>query len=180
MSTCQHEWEMTNIQYGFIAFEKCSHCDGLRTYFSPMVVGEDYREGECLWRVMENAQSFRFDLRCGKCNQLEKFDDLMGFMYCTGCLEDCQVEKLQKKYAEDKTWVMVAFGFLTNSVPKPISWERLNILDEYFNQRRDTSRSRMKILSYHLIEDFTYCKGEFMFDVGMLSTEPPGERKPLF
>jgi hypothetical protein len=180
MPSCEHEWEMTNIQFGFIVFEKCSHCDKLRTYFSTMVVGEDYSEGDCLWKVMENAQSFRFDLKCKKCNHLEKYEDIMGFMYCTGCLEDCQVEILQKKYAPDKTWVMVAFGFLTDNVPKPISGERLKILDEYFNQRRDTTRSRMKILSYDLIENFTYCKGEFMFDIGMLSAEPPIERKPLF
>ncbi len=180
MSTCQHEWEMTNIQFGIIVFEKCSHCNGLRTYFSPIVVGDDYREGDCLWRVMENAQSFRFDLRCKKCNRLEKYDDIMGFMYCTGCLPDCKVEILQKKYAIKKTWVMVAFGFLTDSFPKPISPERLMILDDYFNQKRDTSRSTIKILSYDLIENFSYCKGEFIFDVGMLSLEPPTERKPLF
>jgi hypothetical protein len=179
MSTCQHEWEMTDIQFGFIVFEKCSHCNRLRTYFSPLVVGDDYREGECLWRVMESAQSFRFNLKCKNCHRLEKYDDLMGFMYCTGCLDDCQVEILQKKHAANKTWVMVAFGFLTDSIPKKIPQERLTILDDYFNQRRDTSRSTIKFLSYDLIENFSFCKGEFIFDVGMLSTEPPKERKPL-
>jgi hypothetical protein len=74
---------------------------------------------------------------------------------------------------------MVAFGFLTDSIPKKIPQERLTILDDYFNQRRDTSRSTIKFLSYDLIENFSFCKGEFIFDVGMLSTEPPKERKPL-
>ena len=179
MPSCLHQWEMTNIQFGFIVFEKCSHCDKLRTYFSPQVVGDDYREGDCLWKAMENAQSFRFDLKCKICDQLERYDDIMGFMYCTSCLADCEVEILQQKYAQEKTWVMVAFGFLTDSIPKPISPERLKIFDEYFNQRRDTSRSTIKFLSYDLIENFSYCKGEFILDVGMLSSEPPTERKPL-
>jgi len=179
MPSCPHQWEMTNIQFGFIVFEKCSHCDKLRTYFSSMVVGDDYREDDCLWKVMENAQSFRFDLKCKKCDHIEPFDDIMGFMYCTGCLADCQVEVFQKKYALDKTWVMVAFGYLSDSTPNRISDERLRIFDDYFNQRRDTSRSTIKILSYDLIENFSYCKGEFIFDVGMLSLEPPAERKQL-
>lgn len=179
MTDCQHEWEMTNIKYGFIVFEKCSHCNGLRTYFSPMVVGEDYREEKCLWQCMENAQSFTFDLKCKKCNALEKYDDMMGFMYCTSCLPECQIEIQQQKYAKQKEWVIVAFGFLPASEYNKFTPQRLHILEGYFNQRRDTSRSTIKVLSYELIENFSLCKGEFIFDVGMLSLEPPKERKKL-
>ena len=49
MSTCQHEWEMTDIQFGFIIFKKCSYCDGLRTYFSPLVVVVHIR----LWLLLK-------------------------------------------------------------------------------------------------------------------------------
>ncbi len=179
MSNCQHKWEMTNIKFGFIVFEKCNHCKKLRTYFSQMVVGEDYREGNCLWQCVENAQSFIFDLKCQICGRLEKFDDIMGFMYCTGCLPDCEVEIQQQKNAAEKKWVIVAFGFLPPSDSKAITPERLNMLEDYFNQKRDTSRSTIKILSYELIQDYSLCKGEFILDTGMLSLEPPGERKRL-
>ena len=179
MTECQHEWEMTNINYGFIVFEKCSHCNGLRTYFSPMVVGEDYREDQCIWQCMENAQSFTFDLKCKKCQALEKYDNMMGFMYCTSCLPECHIEIKQQEYAKQKAWVIVAFGFLPVSDFNKFTDQRLQILEDYFNQRRDTSRSTIKVLSYELIEKFSLCKGEFIFDVGMLSLEPPKERKKL-
>ncbi len=182
MPECQHLWEMINIQFGFVVFEKCSHCNGLRTYFSPKdhpIVGDAYLEGEHTWRCMENAQSFQFDLRCVKCNRVEKYDDFMGFLYCTGCLPDCQVDIIQKKLETQKTWVLVAFSFFPRKEKDSFSPERLKILEDYFNQRRDTSRSRVAILSYDLIEDFSRCKGEFIHDVGMLSLEPPKERKPL-
>ncbi len=183
MSECQHQWEMTNIRFGFVVFEKCSHCNGIRTFFSasghPMV-GDEYVEGEHTWRCMENAQSLQFDLQCKQCGQLEKFDDVMGFLYCTECLDDCKVAILQKKYAEKKTWVIVAFGFLPRRKDTELSPRRLKILEDYFNQRRDTSRSTIAVLSFDLIDDFSRCKGEFIHDVGMLSLEPPKERKPLF
>lgn len=183
MSECQHQWEMRNIQFGFVVFEKCFHCSGLRTYFSVEdipILGDKYREGDCYWSRVENAQSFRFDLQCTKCNHLEKFNDLMGLLHCTGCLPDCGVEILRKKYEAERTWVMVAFGFLPKAKEKPIPEYKLDILTDYFNQGRDINRSRIKIVPFNLIEDLSRCKGDFVHDVGMLSLEPPEERKPLF
>jgi len=174
---------MTNIQFGFVVFEKCFHCNGLRTYFSVEDIparGDKYREGDCYWSRMENAQSFRFDLHCSKCKQLEKFDDLMGFFFCPGCLPDCEVEILQKRYEAQKTWIIVAFGFLPEARTNPIPPHRLDLLSDYFNQGRDTARSRIKIISFDLIKDFSRCRGEFIHDVGMLSPQPVQERKPLF
>ena len=180
MSECQHQWKMTNIQYGFMVYEKCSHCNKLRTYFSDVSTWDEYREGDCTWSIVENAQTFIFDLICTKCNHIEKFNDLMGLLYCTGCLSDCKVNILQKELATQKTWLLVAFGFLPEALENPIPQKKLDILTEYFNQRRDTSRSKIKIVSFNLIDDISLCKGEFIYDVGMLSLEPPGERKPLF
>ena len=183
MSECQHQWEMTNIQFGFVVFEKCFHCNGLRTYFSledVPVLGDKYREGDCYWSRVENAQSFRFDLKCTRCNQSEKFDDLMGLLHCTGCLPDCEVEILRKKFEAERTWILVAFGFLPTAQTKPIPSYKLDMLTDYFNQRRDTSRSRIKIVPFNLIEDLSRCKGDFMHDVEMLSLEPPKGRKAIF
>ena len=178
MSECRHRWEMANIQFGFVVFEKCSHCNNLRTYFSTDDTWDEYREGDCLYSIVENAQTFRFDLKCRDCGHLEKFDDLMGLLYCTSCMDDCEVEILRKKCAAEKTWVLVAFGFLPQARTNPIPQEKLDILTDYFNQRRDTSRSKIKIISFNLIEDLARCRGEFIHDVGMLSQEPE-ERQPL-
>lgn len=34
MSECEHQWDMANIQFGFVVFEKCFHCNCMRTYFT--------------------------------------------------------------------------------------------------------------------------------------------------
>ena len=187
MSTlgCPHAWEMINIQFGFVIFEKCFHCNGLRTYFTREHIpylGDKYREGDHFWSRVENAQSFRFDLRCTTCGQVEKFNDLMGLLYCTGCLPDCPVEIRRKKLEAERTWVVLASGFLPEGklTPKVIAADKLETLTEYFNQRRDTSRSRIKILPFDLAGGFVECKAEFLHDVGMLSQEPSAGRKPLF
>ncbi len=183
MSECQHQWEMIDIQFGFVTFEKCFHCNGLRTYFSMEdnpVLGGKYREGDCFWSQVENAQSFRFNMKCLKCGHLEEFKDLMGLMHCSGCLPDCTVELLQRKLAPQRIWLAVAFGFIEKGKIMPFSSEKLEILTDYFNQKRDISRSTIKIIPSDLISDLSRCKGDFMYDMGMLSLEPPGERKSLF
>lgn len=183
MKKCQHQWEMTDIEFGFLFYEKCFHCDGLRTYFSIEGLdhlGEAYREEDHFWSIVEKAQSIRFNLSCTQCHRLEKFTDLMGFLYCTGCLPECEVEKIQNELKSEKVWIIVAFGHLPQTIKNPISSYKLDILTDYFNQRRDTSRSKIKVISFNLITDFTLCKGEFIHDVGMLSSKPPEERKPLF
>jgi hypothetical protein len=174
---------MTNTEFGFVSFEKCFHCNGIRTYFTvdqSLHLGEEYREGPHFWSLVEIAQSFRFDLKCTACNYIEDFREFMGLLFCTDCIPGCDVSVLQKKYALAKTWVLVAFGHLPQAMESPISTEKLGILTHYFNQRRDTARSKVKFLPFNLIEDLTCCRGEFIHDVGMLSQEPPEERKPLF
>jgi hypothetical protein len=104
----------------------------------------------------------------------------MGFFYCTGCLPDCEVEILQSVLRAEKTSLVVAFGFLPQAKTQPISQAKLDILTDYFNQRRDTSRSRVKVVPLNLIADLSRCRGEFIHDVGMLSAEVPGERRSLF
>jgi hypothetical protein len=96
-------------------------------------------------------------------------------------MPDCEVEIIQKQLEADKTWVLVAFGFIDKKKAEPMSTQKLDFLTDYFNQHRDTSRSKIKIISYNLIKDLSRCRGDFMHDVGMLSQEAPlPERKPLF
>jgi len=180
MVECEHQWEMTNTQFAFVVFEKCSHCQVVRSYFSKQDTWDDYMEDEHHWSIVENAQTFRFDLKCSNCGEHVAFDDLAGLLYCTSCLEDCEVEIQRKKYEAEKTWVLVGFGFLPESKSTPLSGAKLQILSDYFNQRRDTSRSTIKIIPNSLITNISLCRGEFIHDVGMLSLEAPGERTPLF
>lgn len=180
MAACTHQWKLTNIQFGFVVFERCSNCPTVRSYFSVQDTWDDYIEDDHHWSIVENAQTFRFDLECANCDEYAAFDDLLGLMYCTSCLEECEVEVLRKKYEADKTWILVGFGRLPESMTEPLAAEKLQILSDYFNQRRDTSRSTIKILPNSLIEKISLCRGEFIHDVGMLSLEPPGERKALF
>jgi hypothetical protein len=167
MPECRHRWKMTNIQFGFTVFEKCSHCQTVRAYFSTQDTWDEYREGRCLWSIVENAQTFRFDLQCTVCNEVESY-------------EDCEVEILRKECAARKTWILVAFGFLPEAETKPIPERKLQVLTDYFNQRRDTSRSTIKIVWFDKIKNLSLCRGEFIHDIGMLSLEAPEERKPLF
>jgi hypothetical protein len=112
---------------------------------------------------------------------VESFEDLLGLLYCTSCIADCEVEIIRRECAAKKTWILVAFGFLPEAKSKPIPEHKLQILTDYFNQRRDTTRSTMKIIWFDKIKSLSLCRGEFIHDVGMLSLEPPSEeRKPLF
>ncbi len=180
MPECQHRWEMTNIQFGFTVFEKCSHCQTVRTYFSSHDTWDEYREDPCVWSIVENAQTFRFDLRCSKCQQVERFEDFLGLLYCTGCMADCKVDIIRKECEVKKIFLLVAFGYLPEAEKAPVPDEKLRVLTDYFNSRRDTSRSTVKIVWFDLIKNLAQCRGEFIHDVGMLSLAPPDERKQLF
>ncbi len=66
MADCQLKWEIINIRFGFVVFEKCSHCNTFRTYFSQTdhpIMGDEYLEGEHTWRCMENALSLPTGLK---------------------------------------------------------------------------------------------------------------------
>ena len=172
---CSHQWEMVNISYGHIITEKCFHCDKVANYFTAELKPslDEYREGEHFWNVMETAQSFRFDLKCKKCGEVEDFSQLMGLMMCTGCDENCPVDELMKDLEKSRTWVYVAFGFFPVDERKQLSHEKLGVLEEYFNQRRNSTDSRIKIVSSEMISDIATCFAEMIRDVGMLSLEAP-------
>jgi hypothetical protein len=180
MADCTHEWEMANVTFGFVVFERCPHCMTVRTYFSPdRNATDEYREGLCTWHTVENAQSLKFDLRCRKCGHTEGLSELMGLLYCTECLAECEVMRLQQKLLADKTLPIVAFGYLPGAKSRPLPPHKLDALTDYFNQHRDVSRSKVKVLPFQLIKEISKCEGEFIHDVGVLSLEPEVARKHL-
>ncbi len=180
MAPCTHFWEMTNLRHGFAVFEKCSHCQNIRTYFSTTDTWDEYREGECTWSIVENTQTVQFDLRCTRCRRVEEYSDLLGLMTCTSCMEDCEVERIQKRLEAERIWVLVAFGNLPGALSKPLPQHKLDILGDFFNQRRDTKRSRIRFLPSNLIPNVPLCRGDFILDIGRLSLEPPSPQKQLF
>ena len=174
---CSHSWEMVDILPGFIITEKCYNTGQLSSYFSleerpPL---EEYRDGDNFWNVMESAQSIRFNLKCNKCNKLIDYRELLGLMMCTGCDEACEVDTLMKKFEPERTWIYVAFGFLPVEDKKQPSQEQIGYLEDYFNQRRKSSKSRIKIVSLEMVKDISTCYAEVIRDVDMLSLEPPVE-----
>jgi len=181
MPDCHHTWTMVNIQYGFTVFERCSHCQSVRTYFSEQDTWDNYQEGDCTYTIVENAQTIRFDLKCSRCQQTVSFADLLGLMYCTSCFDDCTIERIQQEYLKKREFTLVAFGYMPEALKTPIADSKLSVLADYFNQRRDTTRSRVKIVPFTQInKKISLCRGEFIHDVGMLSLEAPSERKELF
>jgi len=182
MAGCQHRWEMADVEFGFVAFERCFHCDGLRTFFSPEqapFLGEEYREGRCFWRRVENAQSLRFSLRCARCGERHTLEELMGLLHCSGCDPACEIDRLRLQAEAAGEWVLVGFGFADKNGAIPIPQAKLEILADYFNQRRAASRPRLRLLSFEQIGELSRCHGDFLHDVGMLSLEPPPPRKSL-
>ena len=179
-SGCEHLWDLANVEFGFVIYERCSHCNAVRSYFSmDDVFGDEYREGDCVFSDVRSVQSFRFDLRCTKCDIEVDYSSLAGLLYCTGCMDDCPVEKMRLECDAKKVFLLVAFGFLPVAERKPFPPHRLEILTDYFNQRRDTSRSTVELVSYEKIEKIPLCKGDFLYDRGMLSLEPETDREPL-
>jgi hypothetical protein len=172
---CEHTWEMVNIKPGFIISEKCHHCGRISTYFSydkspPL---EEYREGTHFWNVMESAQSNRYDLKCTKCGELVMLDELLGLMMCTSCDSLCDAGKLMKELEPERTWVYVAFGYLPAHEKKQLSPVQIQHLEEYFNQLRKSSKSRIKIVSSSKVRDISMCFGQIIRDIDMLSLQVP-------
>jgi len=173
--SCKHIWEMTNIKPCFIITENCFECKKISTYFSleekPPI--EEYRDEEHYWNVMDHAQSIRFDLQCKECEKIVKLDEFAGLMMCTSCEENCKIYSLMKELEKERTWVYVAFGFLPVDEKKQLSEEQISILEDYFNQRRQSTTSRIKVVSGELIDDFSLCYGDIIKDADMLSSKAP-------
>jgi hypothetical protein len=166
---------MINVQSGFIITENCFKCKKTSTYFSyedrpPL---EEYRQGDHFMNVMGSVQSIRFDLKCTVCNRIITLDELCGLMLCTGCDEKCRIYTQMKELEKERTWIYIALGFLPHEEKKQISEEKIAVLEEYFNQRRKSSRSRIKILADTMIDNMSLCLGETIRDAGMLSLQPP-------
>ncbi|MEN8153343.1 MAG: hypothetical protein ABFR75_04915 [Acidobacteriota bacterium] len=174
---CLHHWEMVNVSYGYIITEQCFKCEKVSNYFTqehtpPL---EEYRDGEHFWNVMKSDQSFKFNLKCSECNTVVDYDELLGLMMCTGCDKDCEVDIELKKLEAERIWVYVAFGFLPIGEKKQLSDEKIKILEDYFNQRRRSSNSSIRIISHEKVRKISACYAEVIKDVNMVSLTAPDD-----
>jgi hypothetical protein len=103
------------------------------------------------------------------------FHELAGLMMCTGCDENCQVDHIRKEVEKERTWVYVAFGFLPEDEVEQLIPEKISILEDYFNQRRKSKTSSIKIVSSDLISEIRNCYAHLIKDVGMLELRPAGQ-----
>lgn len=168
---CSHRWKMENVSYGYIITEKCFKCDKVSNYFTmehtpPL---EEYKDGEHFWNVMKSDQSFKFNLKCTECKTVVDYEELLGLMMCTGCDKDCDVDIEFKKLEAERIWVYVAFGFLPVEEKIQLTDEKIKILEDYFNQRRKSSSSKIKIVSHKKVKEISTCYAEVIRDVDMVS-----------
>ena len=175
---CSHKWVIHDPIYGFLMTEKCFHCEIISTYFSedqkpPL---EEYRDGEHYWNFMESAQTVRFGLKCAACGKVVELKEMLGLMLCTGCDERCDVEKLHKKLEAERTWVYVAFSFFPVGKHRQLSDGQITALEDYFNQRRKSKTSRIKIVSGKMVLSLKHCYGEIIRDLDMLSLQQPASK----
>ncbi|MDY6936014.1 MAG: hypothetical protein SVZ03_17580 [Spirochaetota bacterium] len=168
---CSHKWEMVNVVQCFIGTEKCNHC-GKVVSFSTSEYNpphDEYREGDHYWTIMDTAQSIRFELRCTDCGKLVKYNELLGLMMCTGCDENCKVNALMRELEPERTWIYVAFGYLPIDEVEQLSAEKIQYLEDYYNQKRRSMHSRIKIVSHEMVDNIFTCYAEVIKDANLLN-----------
>lgn len=89
-------YEMINIRPGYIVVEHEIFSHSMRSYFSSesSVPKEEYREGNKVWKYSGTAQSFRFDIRDTRTDEVVTFSELLGLMYFDNCKHDSDIYKI--------------------------------------------------------------------------------------
>ena len=163
-------WEMVNVASGLAVMKKCFHCNKVSTCFifhnEPPL--ESCREQNHFWNFMESDKCFHFDLRCTKCDDVVKLDELVGLMKCTGCDETCEVGMLMRKLEPEHTQVYIAMGCRPIKERRQLSQEKFAALDAYFNQQSKSLKRKLKIVRHEMVKDLDKCYAEVIRDVDML------------
>ena len=168
---CSHQWEMVDVKYGFIVTEKCFHCSKVSNYFTYEHIPplEEYREGDHFWNFMDSSQTIRFSLKCSKCDLIIPYNELAGLKLCTDCVDGCKVNDLRKTLEREFYVKRIIHCFLPIEERKYLSREKMQYLEDYFNQRRKSSKSKIKIVSQELVKNIDSCYSETILDKDMLS-----------
>ena len=167
---CSHRWEMVNVASGLIVMKKCFHCGKVSTCFTfhnkpPL---EPCHEEEHFWNFVQGDEALHFDLKCRSCGTLVKLDELVGLMVCTGCDQRCEVDMLRRKLEQEGTQVWVALSGRPVDERKQLPPEKLAALQEYISQHRESSKSKIKIVSHEMVKSIDNCYAEVVRDNRML------------
>ena len=169
---------MVNVASGLIVMKKCFHCGKVSTCFcfhDKLPLEPCYEEGH-FWNFMEGDPTFHFDLKCTKCGTLVKFDELVGLMMCTRCDETCKVYTLSQKLEPEATRVCIALGYRPIDERKQLSREKIDILQDYFNQECKSLKSKIKIVPHEMVKSVDKCYAKVIKDVEMLFMAPSEEK----
>jgi hypothetical protein len=169
---------MVNVANGLVVMKKCFHCAKVSTCFTfhnkpPL---EPCHEQEHFWNFVESDPSFHFDLKCIKCGILIKLEELVGLMMCTGCDETCQVDILRRKLEPEHTCVCIALGCRPIDERRQLPQEKISILEDYFSQQCNSSKSKIKIVSHEMVKSIENCYAKVIKDVEMLFMVPSEEK----
>lgn len=169
MGTCNHQWEMTDILYGYLVMEGCPKCGGRASFFSTEAVapGEEHKEGEHFWIPLGSSQATKFNLKCTKCGEVVHLDDLMGLMMSTCKEPQCEVANISKSEGKGTSVYVALCADSTHSSGKCISAKGLDALNEYFNQNIKTPGKKILVVPCIKCCDIDVCKGIIIADIGL-------------
>lgn len=173
MDTCNHNWEMADIRYGYLVVEACARCGGRSSFFSTEVSApiDEYQEGDHFWTHWGHSQAVKFNLKCVQCGDIVGLDDMVGLMMSTCDDPQCQVAQLSEKEGKD-TWVYVALcADSTHASGKCVSEEGIEALNGYFNQRIQQPGKKILVVPCRQCCSIDVCKGLVLADTGLTEME---------
>jgi hypothetical protein len=175
---CPHVWEMVNVAHGMIVMKKCFHCGKVSTClcFHDEPPLETCHEGRHFWNFVEDDPAFHFDLKCTKCDSLVTFEELVGLMICTGCNEKCQVDILRRKLEHEPAEACIAIGRRPIDERKQLTEQKINILQDYFDQKRQSLKSKIRVVPHEMVRHIDNCYAQVIKTPDELFTPVPEEK----
>jgi hypothetical protein len=173
-----HKWSMINVKPGYIIYEDCFQTRAIRSFFSPgtVEVVEEYQEDGHFWKFAGSAQSIQFDMKNNETGEVVPFKELMGLLMCTGCDAACPLYSIEELGYKQNVWVYVALShYAPDQKKNKLPLEKIDILNEFFNERIRTPEKKILIVPHHLSLPPDKCYGEMIRDVGLTEMEPESE-----
>jgi hypothetical protein len=161
---CSHKWKMTDIISGYFIVEKCYHCGEIATYFSDYYTNEEHHQDIHTWKVLEVSDTFRFNLKCGKCNEQIFLDEIAGFIKCSKCDNSCSVPNLICGKVNGNICILVALGYKTLNGFKEISKEKIEILAEYLTNIKKSVKNEIVIIPHEKMNKISSCQERLIKD----------------
>ncbi len=167
-------YQMVNVRPGHIIVEHDLLSRAVRSYFSdePVPPVEEYREGKRIWQYAGMAQSFQFDVRDERTQEVVPFRELLGLLYYGSCKEGSVIRRIGELAHENKISIYVAITYeAPDGSSRILPEDKLRILNQLFNERLRTPDKKILILPdlFDLYKTMSY--GEIMIDFGLTSME---------